>query len=686
MVLSSLVPSSWRTGHARQQVHFCLPKFGLVAVGIVLAVPADTDARVRKIEIHQIESPTFEGRSFGDVGQYEKLVGRVMGEVDPETPVNAVIADIGLAPRNTRGMVEYGADLIILRPVDRARGNGRLFFEINNRGRLLSLARLNDAASAESNPTLASHAGNGFLMREGYTFVSSGWDATASASDDRLTITLPVATNADGSAIIGPALEEFVVDNNTTTEGRLSYPAASRDTSKAQLTVRARYGDQPVPVSGDEWDYVDARTIRLLPVGTTFQQGTLYELVYPATEPTVAGLGLAALRDVAIFLRDADTDVGGTPNPLAGDVQYMFSFAVSQPARLMRDFVHLGFNQDRNGNRVFDGVLNWIGGASGGFFNYRFAQPHRTHRQHIARWFPERQFPFANNVSLDPATGQADGRLRRCLASDTCPKIFEANSSNEYWVKATSLLHTDTSGNDLVDPANVRLFLFSSFPHSGGSRQSGKGRCQQPRNTVVAGAGLRALMVSLDQWVSAGTPPPASRVPRRADGTLVSPLPREILGFPEIPGVHYDGLMSTGDLLEFGPSASSGILSVLPPKVTSPYRAFVPKTDTDGHDVAGIRFPEIEVPLATHTGWGVRASEYAGNDLCDASGQRIPFSETKAARLAVGDPRLSIEERYESREVYVRLVTEAARALQQDRLLLAEDVEQIIANARAQSF
>ena len=658
----------------------------LIILVLLLAAPAAADARVTRVEIERIESPTFEGRAFGAAGPYEKLAGRVHGEVDPEAPESAVIADIALAPRNARGMVEYAADLIILRPVDPARGNGRLFYEANNRGRLLSLNRLNAAPTADSDPASAADAGNGFLMRQGYTFVASGWDATASSDDGRLNISLPVAVNADGSAIVGPSLEELVIDNGTTTTGRLTYPAATLDTAQATLTVRARYGDAPRPLDAGAWEYAGPRAIRLLPAGTAFRQGSLYHLTYPATGPLVAGLGFAAVRDVVSFVRHAAADDHGTPNPLAGRIRHAYSFAISQPARFMRDFVHLGFNGDEAGRRVFDGVLNWIGGASGAFVNYRFAQPHRTQRQHTARWFPERPFPFAYNVVRDAVTGRTDGRLRRCLDNGTCPRILEANSSNEYWVKASSLLHTDTLGDDLPDPANVRLYLFSSFPHSGGSRQRGNGICQQPRNTLEAEPVLRALLVALDEWVSAGTEPPASRVPRRADGTLVEALPREHLGFPAIPGVHYDGLLSTGDLLDFGPHAGDGILGVLPPGVTEPYPALVPRTDADGNDLAGIRVPDVAAPLATYTGWAVRAAAYAGNDLCDAAGQQLAFPRTRAERLARGDPRLSVEERYGGRDGYVEAVERATRALRQERLLLAEDAERIIAAAQARSL
>ena len=658
----------------------------LIVLALLLAAPAAADARVTRIEIERVESPTFEGRTFGDVGPYEKLVGRVHAEVDPEAPENAVIADIELAPRNARGMVEYSADIIILRPVDPSRGNGRLFYEANNRGRLLSLNRLNDAPTASSDPTAAGDAGNGFLMRQGYTFVASGWDATASSADGRLNITLPVAVNSDGSPIVGPSLEELVIDNDDTASGRLTYPAATLDTTQATLMVRTRYGDEPQPLDAGAWEYVDARTIRLLPAGTAFRQGSLYHLTYPATEPMVAGLGMAAVRDAVAFLRHVAADDAGNANPLAGRIRHAYAFAISQPARFMRDVVHYGFNADETGRRVFDGVLNWIGGASGAFVNYRFAQPHRTQRQHIARWFPERPFPFAYNVVHDPVTDRTDGRLRRCLDSDTCPQILEANSSNEYWVKASSLLHTDTLGDDLPDPPNVRLYLFSSFPHSGGSRQRGTGICQQPRNTLEAEPVLRALLVTLDEWVTSGKEPPASRVPRRADGTLVEALPREHLGFPAIPGVHYDGLLSTGDLLDFGPRAGNGILSVLPPEITEPYPALVPRTDADGNDMAGIRVPDVAAPLATYTGWAVRAAEYAGNDLCDAAGQELAFPGTRAERLAQGDPRPSIEERYGGRDGYVSAVEQAVRGLRQDRLLLAEDAERIVAAARTRSL
>ena len=643
----------------------------LFVCALCLMPPArSADARIIRIDITRTESPTFGGTMFGDGGRYEKLIGRAFGEIDPADPRNRIIVDLDLAPRNQRGMVEYSTDVIVFRPVDRSKRNGRLLYEINNRGSIRSLGLLNDVAHISNDPSAPADAGNGFLMRQGYTLLVSGWDVTVTPGGGRLTISVPVARQQNGQPIVGAALEEFVIDNNTTQTAPLTYAASSLDRDGAALTVRSRYADTPTPVTN--WEYAHDRAIRLTPAGTLFEQGRLYEFVYDAKDPLVAGIAFAATRDLAAAAHDDSTAA-----VFGGRVEQVYSFCVSQPCRFMRDFVHLGFNEDERQRRAFDGILNWVGGASGGFFNYRFAQPGATHRHRIGRWFPERLFPFANQVLSDEITGTTDGRLRRCLASNTCPKIFEVNSANEYWVKGGSLLHTDTRGHDLSDPPDVRLYFFSSFPHS--SREAA-GFCQQPGNNVSPNPGLRALFVALDQWTARGTEPPPSRLPRVADGTLV-PVAR--VNFPRIPGVKFNGAMTTGDLFDYGAALRSGILTVLPPKpLGSPYPVLVPQTDSDGNDVAGIRFPDIAVPLATYTGWSVRQAAYGGEDLCDANGQRIPFANTRAERMTAGDPRLSIEERYPTSESYLRAVIQSVRRLRDERVLLEEDANPIIETAK----
>jgi Alpha/beta hydrolase domain len=672
-------------GSSMRTLHAIL--FGIA----VLWVPGLVEARITRIQITTVESPTFGGASFGDVGQYEKLIGRAFGEVDPNDRSNREITDLQLAPRNARGMVEYDTGIIILRPVDPAKANHRLFYELTNRGVILSLRVINDSPNASTTNPAPADAGNGFLMREGYNILFSGWDLT-SAPGGTFFSNYPIAANPDGTPIVGPAVEEIVIDALPPAlqplTANLTYPSSTLDTTQATLTVRTHYTDAQTAIPATGWRFNNAGQIQLLPVGTRFEAGRLYELLYPATNPKVAGLAFAAVRDLTSYLHHGVADDAGTANPLAGQVDKTIGHGISQPARFLRKFLHLGFNRDEEGQPVFDGILNWIGGGSGGFFNYRFAVPNRTHRQHIGRWTPERLFPFANQILFDPVTHQVDGVLLRCALTFSCPKIFETNSGNEYWVKGGSLLHTDTRGHDLFfEPPNVRYYHFASRPHSSAT---GPGICRQERNPLNGSAGLRALLVALDEWISHEKHPPHSELPRRFNGTLVPSLPQSRVGFPSIPGVLYTGLMSTGDLFDFGREADDGILDfrsdgsmIVSPVVSSPYPVFVPKTDEDGNEIAGVRFPDVEVPTATYTGYGFRAAAFAGDDLCDAFGQAIPFKRTKAERLAAGDPRLSLEERYKSHDDYVKEVTKAAQKLEKHRFLLQEDVDRFVQGAEA---
>lgn len=645
--------------------------------------PAVVEARIVSLTVTRTESPTFGGTSFGDVGPYEKLVGVAVGEVDPGNPGNAPIVDLALAPRNVRGMVEFSTPFFILRPLHPERGNRRLFYDINNRGDHVALGQFNDAPPG-NDPSTATDAGQGYLMRMGYTIVLSGWDFSAASGDGRLALSVPVARNIDGTPIVGLSLAELVVDGPGVLEGRLTYKTLSRSKSQASLTVRHHFEDAPQAIPDAGWEFVDEERIRLLPAGRAFDAGSLYEFTYVAKDPRVAGLAFAAVRDLIEFLRHDRADSEGRPNPLAGQIDWTVSFSMSQPSRFLHDLIYAGFNEDSRGRRVFDGVLSWIGGGSGGFFNYRFAQPGRTHRQHIGRWYPERRFPFADATSFDAVTGRTDGRLAACTRSRTCPRIFEVNSENEYWAKAGSLLHTDTQGRDLADPPDVRHFLLSSLPHSRGRGPSGPGLCQLPRSPVVANATLRALLVALGDWVVRGAEPPASQVPRVADGTLVPSWPQASVGFPQIPGVTFNGRLHEGDAWDFGDQFTPGVLNAVPPvRLGAPYPALVPKTDADGIDIAGIHQVEVAVPLATFTGWALRAGAASG-DGCDDAGQQIDFAPTRAARLAAGDPRLSLDERYPTRADYVEQVRAAARNLERQRFMLAEDVDRAIQRARTQ--
>ncbi len=372
-------------------------------------------------------------------------------------------------------------------------------------------------------------------MNQGYSLAWNGWDPLAAPGGDRLTIKVPVATNPDGSSVTGRSYEYIVFDNATAASYSLAYAADTR--SSATLTMRRHLADPRIPIAPGDWKYADDRTIQLLPKGTPFQQSAIYEFVYTAKDPLVAGLGFAATRDFVSFLRHATTG----DNPLAGDVQRAYAFTVSQPARYLNDFVALGFNEDDAGRPVFDGIENWIGGGNGVVLNFRFSQPGRTERNRQNHLYPEASFPFAFPEVFDPLTGMTNGRGVRCSLTGTCPKFLQVISANEYWVKAGSLAHTDAEGNDLSDRDGeeneshdddgegsdshrrsdyVRNYLLSGVEHTvAGAAANSRGICQQFQNTTDPNPALRALFVALDRWVTRGARPPRSEVPRVSDGT-----------------------------------------------------------------------------------------------------------------------------------------------------------------------
>jgi Alpha/beta hydrolase domain len=658
----------------------------------LLLLPAFSQARITRIVFDpaRSQSPTFEGRSFGTVGQYEKFRGTAFGELDPGDPRNALITDIEFAPRNAAGKVEYSTDIFILKPIHLNNGNHRLFIDFNNRGQM-RVGRLNDV-ELTNNPTTAADAGTGFIMNLGYTIVSMGWDFGATGFDS-MKISVPGASNPDGSAITGPSYEYLVFDNATTMQATLTYPAATLDKSQATLTVRQRLDDPPVTVPDSDWEYTSpaGTAIRLLPAGTRFLQSYVYEFTYTAKNPVVAAVGLAALRDFVSFLRYGTAAEG---NPLAGDVRHTFSYSISQPSRTLNDFQRLGFNEDENGKRVIDGILSHTGGGSGDQINYRFGQTGRTERNRQNHLYPEGVFPFAHQVLTDHLSGKTAGRDVRCTATNTCPKRFEVNTANEYWVKAGSLLHTDTRGRDLKDPKNARFYLMSGLSHGVGDITD-RGVCQQFTNAVSPYAAHRALLVALDEWVSHGIQPPNSQVPRLADhtaafavphpGSQTGVVPQAVLGWPTIPGVTYNGLITTRYFLDFGAMFEDGILSNYPPSVEGrpAYPIFVSKVDADGNELAGVRLPPVEAPVATTTGWALRREGFSENEGCESDGQHIPFATTKADRLAAGDPRFSLQERYKDHDGYVKAVTRAAKKLQRQRFLLLDDVQQYIEEAEA---
>ncbi len=673
------------------------------AAGLALAVAALAaaqlaEARITKVEITAREV-AFGGYSWPGVGQYEKVVGIAYGEVDPHDRQNRVIVDIELAPRNSRNNVEYAFNFYILKPVDLKKGAHKVMYEPPNRGgkTWTGLARVsgggNDPAAIVDPAVLA----NAFFMPRGYTLSWSGWENNLGPLDGLVgTAQFPVARYRPTSAnptgtITGPSYEYIVTGGSSSP---LAYPAATLDKTQAKLTHRVHLDDVPQVIPDSGWNYnADGTAISL--ASGNFVANDIYEFSYIAKDPTVNGLGFAAVRDWNAWLRYARRDDYGNPNPMAGDIKRIYTEVVSQPGRLLNDFRHLGFNEAENGRKVFDGHVQWIAAGNGLNMNYRFSQTGRTERNRQNHLYIEGRFPFAAVRSFDPITRDVDSRYARCEKTHTCPLAMEIYSSNEYWVKAASLLHTDPTGrHDLPDSPFTRNYLMSSMQHGTGSATN-RGACQQFQNPLSSNATQRALWIALDEWSTEKRKPPRSRVPKLKDGTLVPPLPQAATGFPSIPGVTYTGLKTTRYHFDYGLHFyDTGIATINPPVITpipgatlpsSPvttyqdnpangpiYPSYIPKTDSDGNELAGVRLPDLRVPLATYTGWALRSGAWA-NDGCEAAGQFIPFPRTKMDRETTGDPRLSVEERYPSFAEYHKKVRGALNDLVEERLLLCED-------------
>jgi hypothetical protein len=638
-----------------------------VAIGAVLAATTlvTTSATARLIELKLgTPEPLVEGRVFGETGAYVRLKGVARGELDPKAPEHADIVGLDRAPRNARGMVEYEVDVFILRPADPAKGNGILFYEVLNRGNKQLGQRLHDLiggnAGVLNDPKTPDHAGNGFLFERGYTVMWSGWDPDVPTRNVTMGARFPVMID-DGKPIVRRIREEFQVGKRRPADAetaRLNYPAASTDKSKARLTMRARESDQRVDVPSDQWEFADARTVRLLPKGTKLSSHMIYELFYEATDAKVVGIGFAATRDVVSFLRNERADEHGTANPLGGSIRHAMAFGGSQSGRYLRHFIELGMNKDERGRRVFDGVYTHTAGAGKVFANHVFAEPDRTFTQHEDHLYPENWFPFSTASTTDPFSGKTASLLR---SDGSDPLMIESNTSTEYWQKGASLLTMDPLGkSDLTLSERSRVYMIAGTQHGGrAGLKPTPGVCANPTNPHSPGPALRALVVALENWVTKGVAPPASRVPTLASGNAVS------YAAAKMPNVKGFTILPTGNRIDAPVDWIEGV------HVTNTYGSLVSAVDADGNEAAGIRLPPIAVPIATYTGWNVYKKE--PSELCDRDGSFIAFSKTRAEREAAGDPRLSIEERYGSRADYVAKVKAAADALVAERLLLPAD-------------
>ncbi len=623
-------------------------------------------SRITRLDLTSRE-PAFGGREFGDVGAYEILMGTATAVADPDAALNAGIVDLGLAPRNADGLVEYTVEFDILKPVDMGRANGMLVYEVNNRGRNIVFGYFHEAGRGYA----AENAGNAFLMNEGYTYVSSGWlhGAPGSGSPRPVLASLPHAMEND-RAITGMSMEEWQ-DPDSTLFGRLTYPAVTLEKSKATLTHRQLQDDPRQPVPEEQWYYVDDMTVAITPPEGT-DAGTIYEFVYQVQDPIVLGLGFSAIRDFMSFVRNTPADEQGAANPLFVDgspvLDHVVAVGSSQSGRMIRDFVYQGFNEDVEGRRVFDGMTPYVAGARRTYVNARFAQPGRYTRQHEDHNYPMDEFPFTFATTADPLTGETDGLLAACTATDTCPNLIQVDADSEYYGAHASLIVTDTTGQPVELPPNVRYWMLTT------AHLQGNAGCRDPANPTSPWPYYRASFDAMVQWVRDGVEPPPTRAPSVTDGTAVTVV-RQGQQYPTIPERPFNNVISDLGVRDF---------SAWPPSESEEkYPLFVPSLDRDGNSVSGVIVPEVAAPLST-MGKAVRAEGFAEGDLCGVNGSTIAFPRTAAERMELGDSRLSLEERYPGGQAeYVERYGEAADALVAERYLLPADGEALKAAAAA---
>ncbi|MBM3786176.1 MAG: hypothetical protein FJW30_17595 [Acidobacteria bacterium] len=643
----------------------------LALLPFVLSVPA----AVKKI--HLVErSDVLDGRSLGQAGPYERIIAKAHFTVDPKLPANQRIRDIALAPRNADGLVEFTSDLYVLKPRGQARGNGTILYEVSNRGGKGVLGTFN-YARGNKDPRSAEEFGDLYLMEQGYTLVWLGWQFDVPEEAGNVSITVP---RVEG--ITGIVRSEYVPSAKTTRFGLQDrnmkpYPVADAAAPGTQLTVRDVPDGQRRVIPRAQWKFWDNVGVEM---AAGFEPGKLYELIYTAKNPALVGLGPAATRDLISFLKYT-TD--GTI--LLGDQsQYLrraIGFGVSQSGRFLRTFLYQGFNADEKGRKVFDGVWAHVGGGGRGSFNHRFAQPSRDGHRMTNTFYPTDLFPFADLKMMDPETKDVDGLLSQAAEQNVVPKIFYSNGSYEYWGRAASLIHTSPDGRkDDGVSGDSRVYYLTGTQHGPGSFPPSKNSTLHVANPNDFRPVMRALLAHMTEWLTDGTPPPASRYPLVAKGELVPP---QSVHFPAIPGVKLPKAPHQAWRADYGPEfKSKGIITIDPPKTGKPFATLVPQVDRDGNEIAGVRMPDVSVPLGTYTGWNLRAPETGSPDeIFSMTGGFHPFAATRQQRAAAKDPRLSVEERYEGKNEFMSKTAAAVDALLRDGFLLPVDKPRLLQQA-----
>jgi hypothetical protein len=675
----------------------------------MLAWAPPTHARVTRIIVDTKVSPAFGGQSFGAAGQYETLAGRAFGELDPSDPHNAIIQDIDLAPKNANGNVEYMATFFLVKPIDMSKSSRLMWHDVPNRGGRLTIV----AAS----------------RMDGDVGLSSGWQgdnsgATAPAANNDYVV-VPIAKNPDGSSITGSVLGRILNVSGVNSQPMIvhsnpvPYRPATLDTKQATLTTHASetiQGDigKTAKIRDTDWAWARCSATNPFP-GTPdptqiclkngFDPSLLYQVVFTAKDPYVLGAGFAAFRDVASFFKNQLQDDVGTRNPVANGISWVIGRGVSQSGNFLRGFLHLGFNEDEAGRQVYEGAWPIIAGRRVAL-NFRFAMPDGVLKLYEpGSEGPQWWVPWPDPVRNLPTRGILD----RCTASHTCPKVVEHFGAAEVWgLKLTPEWVGTKADANIPLTADIRRYYIPSTQHGGGNGgfdvnplpapscpSANYGQGTFAANPVPHTETVNAIRGHFRNWVMHGTPPPPSRYPLLGDGhagaggNLVDATKKD-MGFPTIPGVPLSaptGLINPVLQYDFGPdfdySDASGVQTVVPPKIKKVIRMLVPRVDADGNELGGVPVVLRDAPLGTYLGWNITAGGFHKGKICNYAGGMIPFAKTQAERVASGDPRLSLVERYGDHAGYVAAVRAAANNAVAQGFLLQGDADALVAQAAA---
>ncbi len=640
---------------------------GVIILALCAALaPTAMRAEVTRVEISS-KQDVLGGKSFGTVGPYEKLLGKIYFAIDPNNPHNKIIVDLDKAPKNAQGKVEFSADIFIIRPKDPSHSNGSVIFDIPNRGGKSVLSSFN-RAKGSADPTTEEEFGDGLLMREGYTVISIGWEFDITPRPGLVLLKAPPVLE-NGKPITGwlpiPNQPWFIPNKKadsyhyTTGYYTSAYPPLDPKNPEYRLTERPTIVSFPHLIPREDWQFGKVENGQLVAdvdwvtMKGGFKPGMVYQLAYETTDPGVAGVGFAAVRDLAASVKY------GTDPIVKG--KYVYTFGGSQVGRWQRHFIYEGFTIDEQGRKAVDALFIQTGGTGLGSFNERWAQADELGS------YNQTKFPIRYEMMVDPVTGKRDGLGARIPAGME-PKIMEVDTESEYYDRGRvdSLRHVSMDGGtDLPDPPNVRIFLLSGARHGSGAWPPTQIESQQlPDDPLEYRFAQRALLEDLDAWVKKGVEPPPSLHPLVSDHTAV---PLAELRFPNVPGVQWPTHVPGGFRNDLGAEPTS----VLP--------FLLPQVDKDGNITSGLRLPEQSVPLGTYGGWAFRSESYGQMDnLVSMAGSYIPFAKTKEDREKAGDPRLSLAERYQSRADYMKRIEDAANKMAEQRYVLQEDVPTIV--------